>query len=564
MNFTFTLIFIFLSFLSLECKKQSIDFKYSQSRVAHRVMVVSADERASEIGVEILRRGGNAIDASVAVGFALAVVFPEAGNIGGGGFMLNRFPNDSDVVVDFRETAPVLANASIFLDSLGNVSNSISTGHRSAGVPGTVAGLILAHRRWGKLPLRDVIAPAVLLADEGFVVNELLATKFEEYKEEFRKYPSTWEVVTQSGEALKKGDIFRQPDLAATLRRIADTQGDDFYKGETARLIIDEMKRGGGLITEKDLADYKPIIRKPLVGSYKGYEIITVPPPSSGGVCLIQLLNLIEQSNLMGRNSANTTHLFVEAMKLVFADRARYLGDPDFVSIPLTDLISKSYAKDLLKRIEFNKAKLSNQVQESNPFQFEGQHTTHFAVIDEEGTISAVTYTINDLFGNKIVVRGAGFFLNNEMDDFSVKPDVANMYGLTGNHRNRVEPNKRPLSSMAPTIVLRDGLPVMILGSRGGPRIITSIFQVVINFIDFSMSPSQAIDSPRFHHQLFPDEIIFERSCFSLSQVRSLTSIGHTLRETNGSIGKVQAIFAYKDSLIGVSDYREGGSPRGY
>ena len=531
-------------------------------------MVVSAHCLASEVGVNIMKKGGNAIDAAVAAGFALSVVFPEAGNIGGGGFMLIRKQDGSSIVIDFREQAPKASHRNMYLDSHGNATDKSLEGYLSVAVPGTVAGLIKALEEYGTMDLHSVIQPSIELAENGFVVDQHLESNIRAYAEKLKMYPATFKTFFRGDTTYIEGDTLRQPELAATLRRIQKGGIDEFYHGRTAKLMIEEMQRGGGLITMEDLADYTPIVRKPLRTNYRGYEIISIPPPSSGGICLIELLNTIEGYDLtsMGYHSSRSLHVMTEAMKRVYADRAEFLGDPEFISIPTENLISKQYATNRRAEIDTLKATPGNLIRHGiDPLQ-EGNNTTHFVVIDSSGNVVSTTYTINDLFGSKVVVTGAGFFLNDEMDDFSIKSGEPNAYGLIGGTANAIEPGKRPLSSMTPTIVLKDGNPIMVLGARGGSRIITGVFQTIINVIDFGMNMCEAVDALRFHHQWMPDELIYEKYCLSKDVVENLERKGHTLKETNSKVGALETIYIdhINGWIYGVPDDREGGVADGF
>lgn len=533
-----------------------------------RAAVVCACPQAAEVGVNIMKQGGNAVDAAVAVGFALAVVYPEAGNIGGGGYMLISFSNDESVVIDFRERAPYAATRTMYLDSSGNVTNQSLLGHRSVAVPGTVAGLVKALEKYGTKSLHDIIQPAVDLAEQGFVVDQKLAARLKECREELLLFPSTVEIYTRNDSLLKEGDTLRIPDLAATLRRIQQNGHQGFYGGETARLIVEDMRQNGGLITQKDLADYEAIIREPLKTRYRGYEILSVPPSSSGGLCLFGLLQIVEGFDLsaMGFHSVRSVHVITEAMKRVYADRAEVMGDPAFTDVPIDLLTSKEYAERRRKEIDTASATPASLVRAGTVSFKEDRHTTHYVVADQLGNVVSVTYTINDLFGSKAVVKGAGFFLNDEMDDFSAKPGVPNAYGLIGGEANAIEPGKRPLSSMTPTIVLKDGKPFMALGARGGSKIITAVFQTIINVIDYGMNVQQAVDAPRFHHQWLPDELVYEQHAFSDEVVQNLQSKGHTLRRTQHSLGELQALWIDSGTgfMYGAPDKREGGVAIGY
>lgn len=535
---------------------------------SRHAMVVAAHRLAAEAGVNVLRKGGNAVDAAVAVGFALAVVYPEAGNIGGGGFMLVRLNNGTTSVIDFREKSPRSAFRTMYLDSMGNVTDRTVNGHLAAAVPGTVAGFLKALDSYGTKSREELIQPAIDLADTGFLVDARLEGLLEEYRADLAMYPSTMKVFSRQGALVREGDTLRQPDLARTLRRIREDGNDGFYGGETARLIVDEVQRGGGIITEDDLEDYEPTIRNPIRGTYRGYEVIGPPLPSSGGICLIQLLNMVESSDLrsMGFHSSRSIHLMTESMKRVFADRAEFLGDPDFVEAPVEKLISKEYARQRASEIDTAAATRSQFVTNGKHYLDESENTTHFSIVDEQGNAVAVTYTINDLFGCKVVVDGAGFFLNDEMDDFSAKPGVPNMYGLLGSTANAIEPGKRPLSSMTPVILLKNGRPMIVLGARGGSKIITALFQTIVNVIDFQMNIDQAVNLPRFSHQWYPEELSFEKYGLPIDVLDNLSRLGHKSVEVSGSLGQIEAILVDTESgwLFGGADRREGGVVIGY
>jgi gamma-glutamyltranspeptidase/glutathione hydrolase len=531
-------------------------------------MVVSSDSLATQVGVEILKKGGNAVDAAVAVGFALAVTYPQAGNIGGGGFMVIRMANGETVTIDFREKAPMKASENMFLDENGNfVPEKSQVGHLSVGVPGSVAGLLLALEKYGTMSRREVLEPAIELAEKGFIVNEGLANAFKNAFEHFKKFPSTMRYFSKNGQPYSAGDRLVQKDLAKVLKLIRDKGRDGFYKGKVADLIVEEMKRGGGLITYEDLENYQPVLRKPVVGNYRGYEIISMGPPSSGGVCLIELLNILENFDLKkyGFGSSYTIHYLVEAMKRVYADRAEYLGDPDFVQIPLDKLLSKEYAKELASEIDTFYATPSSKIIRSVSPTSEGVHTTHYSVVDRWGNVVAVTTTINSYFGSMVAVDGAGFFLNNEMDDFSAKPGAPNQFGLLGSKANSIQPGKRMLSSMTPTIVLKNGKPFLVLGSPGGSTIITSVLQVILNVVDFGMNIQEAVDSPRIHHQWYPDQIFFERRGLPRDVIENLERRGHKLVERAGYQGEVQAILIDENGVkYGAVDPRGYGLAMGY
>ncbi len=535
---------------------------------ARHAMVVSAHAAASEVGLDILRRGGNAVDAAVAVGFALAVVYPEAGNLGGGGFMLIRKSSGEAAFLDFRETAPRAASRSMYLDSAGNQTGRSVDGDLAAGVPGSVAGLLTALRDYGSMPPASVLQPAIELAEKGFIVDRRMAGNLRDYGTRLRQFPGTLAAFSRSGDWVAEGDTLRQPELARTLRRILQDGIKGFYEGETARLIVEEMQRGGGLITEADLNNYRVMVRQPLHGRYRDSEFLSAPPPSSGGICLSEALNILDGYDLrsLGFHSSRSVYLIAEAMKRAFADRAEYLGDPEFTNVPTERLISSDYAAALRSSIDSARATPSELLGHPDLRPHEGPHTTHYVVVDAGGMIVSTTTTLNDAYGNKVVVPGAGFFLNDEMDDFSVKPGVPNLYGLVGGDANAIAGGKRPLSSMAPTIVLRDGRPVLVLGARGGSRIITSILQTVINVVDYGMNVQEAVDAPRFHHQWLPDTLDCEQYGFPLDVRQHLAERAENVRESPGGFGAVEAIFFdWKDGWIeGASDSREGGTAIGY
>ncbi len=569
-GFRFLSLFLILVLISnFVLIEHSLGFFASRKPVkAFNGMVVSSDSIATAVGVEILKKGGNAVDAAVAVGFVLAVTYPQAGNIGGGGFMVIRMANGETVTIDYREKAPLKAHRDMFLDENGNfVPEKSQIGYLSVGVPGSVAGLLLALEKYGTMSRKEVLNPAIKLAEKGFIVNEGLANAFKNAFEHFKKFPSTMKYFSKNGEPYKAGDRLGQKDLAKVLKLIRDKGRDGFYKGKVADLIVAEMKRGGGLITYEDLENYQPVIRKPVVGNYRGYEIISMGPPSSGGVCLIELLNILENFDLKkyGFGSSYTIHYLVEAMRRVYADRAEYLGDPDFVQIPLEKLLSKEYAKSLANEIDTFYATPSSKIIRSVSPPLEGSNTTHYSVVDKWGNVVSVTTTINSYFGSMVVVDGAGFFLNNEMDDFSASPGVPNQFGLLGSEANSIQPGKRMLSSMTPTIVLKDKKPFLVLGSPGGSTIITSVLQVILNVIDFGMNIQEAVDAPRVHHQWYPDVVYYERRSLPLDVLENLEKRGHKLVERAGFQGEVQAILIDDNGVkYGAADPRGYGLAMGY
>jgi gamma-glutamyltranspeptidase/glutathione hydrolase len=527
-------------------------------------MVVTSHSLATEVALEVLKEGGNAIDAAVTAGFALAVTQPRSGNIGGGGFMLVSSEKKKEVVaIDYREKAPAGATKDMFLDADGNADQKLSRySHISAGVPGTVAGLALALDRYGTITLADALAPAIKLAEKGFVVTPRFSKGVKSKKDRLFKFEAgKKKFLKADGSFYEPGDIYIQADLAETLKRIAKNGTKGFYEGKTAALIVAEMQKGKGLITLKDLKNYQPKIRKPISGTYRGFDIYSMSPPSSGGAHIIQILNILEPYpiNNLGHNSAKTIHLMAEAMKRAYADRSQFLGDSDFVDVPLGGLTSKKYAASLRAEIDPNFASISKNIAPGNPLDFESDETTHFSIADKFGNAVANTYTINFSYGSGIVVAGAGFLLNNEMDDFSAKPGVSNAYGLIGGEANKIEPEKRMLSSMSPTIVMKDGKIFLVAGSPGGSRIITTTLQVIMNVIDHRLNVQAAVNAPRIHHQWLPDEIRIEQG-ISLDTVRLLEAMGHTVKEKT-SMGAIQSIMIAEDgTMFGGADPRRSTS----
>jgi len=535
--------------------------------IAKNGMVASEQELATQIGVDILKAGGNAVDAAVAVGFALAVALPNAGNIGGGGFMMvHDARSGKDIALDFREVAPKGASRNMYLDAAGKVidGKSLYT-HYAVGVPGTVAGMTHALSRWGSMPLARVMAPAIALADKGYPVSVTLAKTLEQEKKNMGRWPSTQAVFWRNGAPLQSGERLVQKDLAQSLRLISQQGAKAFYEGAIAQKIVAEMAPHANALSLQDLRDYKVAEREPVRGSYRGYQIVTMPPPSSGGAHLIQILNMMERwpMNQWGADSAQSVHYMTEAMKLAYADRSEYLGDPDFVKIPLKGLVSKSYASELAASIKPQQARPAKDIRPGRPQPYESEQTTHYSVVDKAGNAVAVTYTLNTNFGSGIVAKGTGILLNNEMDDFSAKPGVANAYGLVGGDANAVQAGKRPLSSMTPTLVLKDGKPVLVTGSPGGARIITTVLQQVVNHIDFGMNPAEAAATPRFHHQWTPDELRVEKG-FSPDTLALLRQWGHKVA-LKASMGRTQTIEIRDGLLRGASDPRNpDGKTMGY
>ena len=528
-------------------------------------VVASRSPLASEVGLQVLKSGGNAVDAAVAVGFALAVTHPSAGNLGGGGFLVMRLADGDVVANDHREVAPKRATRDMYLDEAGDVVAGLSTAsHLASGVPGTVDGLLSALARHGTLNARDVLAPAIRLARDGFPLPEDIAAQFARHRERFAPYPaSAAKFAKADGTAYAAGDLFRQPDLAATLQRIAEQGRDGFYAGRTADLLVAEMERGGGLISHEDLKEYRSVWRQPVRGTYRGHDIYSMPPPSSGGVLLVQLLNMLETHdvNRMGADNADTAHLMIEAERRAYADRAEHLGDPDFYDVPMAMLIDKAYATARLVSLDRGKASLSTEVGAGARWPEESPETTHVSVMDAAGNCVAYTTTLNLSYGSKIVVTGAGFLLNNEMDDFSAKPDAPNSFGLIGREANAIAPGKRMLSSMTPTIVLKKKEPFLVTGSPGGSTIITTVLQVVVNVIDHRMDLAAAVSRPRFHHQWLPNRVVYEPGAFSESALETLTGRGHVnLNEIRFGIGDANSAMRVGENLIGVADPRNAGA----
>ena len=502
---------------------------------AQHGMVASVDATATRVGVEILRQGGNAVDAAVAVGYALAVTHPQAGNIGGGGFMMLRTKDGKTTAIDFREMAPEQATRDMFLDDQGNPDSKKSlTSHLASGTPGTVAGFSLALEKYGTMPLNKVIHPAIKLAKEGFVVNDALADDLKTYgREVLPNHANSKASFWKDGEPLKKGDKLVQANLAKSLELIAENGPDAFYKGAIADQIAEEMHKNGGLMSKTDLANYKAVERTPISGEYRGYEVFSMPPPSSGGIHIVQILNILENFDL---------HKYG-------------FGDPDFVKVPWQALTNKAYAKSIADQIDINKAKPSSQIKPGKLAPYESNQTTHFSVVDKDGNAVAVTYTLNTTFGTGIVAGNTGILMNNEMDDFSAKPGVPNVYGLVGGDANAVGPKKRPLSSMSPTIVVKDGKTWLVTGSPGGSRIITTVLQMVVNSIDFGMNVAEATNAPRFHHQWLPDELRVEKG-FSPDTLKLLEAKGQKVA-VKEAMGSTQSIMVDPDgTLYGASDPR--------
>jgi gamma-glutamyltranspeptidase / glutathione hydrolase len=533
-------------------------------------MVVSACKIASEVGVQILKDGGNAVDASVAVGFALAVVYPYAGNIGGGGFMVLHLKNGKNTTIDFREKAPKTAHKDMYLDEDGNYIPELSQeGITSVGVPGSVAGLIYALENYGSLSLAEVIQPAIDLAQKGFLLDESDANSFKYHLKEFEKYPSSFKIFSKNGIPYKEGDLFIQSDLANTLDKIKKDGKDGFYKGEIADLFIEQVKKMNGYISHEDLLSYKPVERNPVEGTYHNCKIISMGPPSSGGVALVELLNILENFTFEKQdwNSSSYINKLVESMKYVYADRTYHLGDLDFYPVPIEKLTSKEYAKSIFEKLK-PYAVPSENITTQIPIETkESTETTHFSVYDKDGNAVSVTTTINLGFGSKIVVDGAGFLLNDEMDDFSSKPGEPNQFGLLGGKANSIEPEKRMLSAMTPTIVLKDDKPYIITGSPGGSTIITVVLQVIMNVIDFGMNIQEAVNAPRIHNQWMPDIIYLEEFAINKDVHENLEKMGYKFTDRNNTfrvLGSAQSILIDGGKIFGAADPRRDGSAIGY
>ena len=534
---------------------------------ARHAMVVAGDPLAAEAGLKILHNGGNAVDAAVAMGFAMAVTYPYAGNIGGGGFMLIRFADGRSTFIDFREAAPGKASRNMYLDAQGNPTRESIEGWRSSGVPGTVRGFELAQRKYGKAKWETLLEPAVELASKGFPVSRTFAEMLKNSRN-LAGDAQSQAIFLKNGANYDAGETFAQPELARTLQRIAKSGAKDFYEGQTAHLLAAAMAKNGGLITLDDLKKYTAVERAPLLGKYGGYGVVTAPPPSSGGVAILQMLGMLEGSGYekTGAGSAATIHYMAEVMRRSFADRAQYLGDPGFVRIPVRSLLDPVYLQKRRATIDPAHATPSQQVLPGGPFPAESTETTHYNVVDAAGNAVAVTYTLNGGFGNGITVPGAGFLLNNEMDDFSAKPGAPNMFGLTGSEANAIQPGKRPLSSMSPTILTKDGQFFMAVGGPGGSRIPTAVLQVILNVVDFGMNAQDAVDVPRFHHQWMPDQIFMEPG-FSPDTIALLRARGHQIDEStrSGSVAAVvEAIVKNGEWLEGAADGRRPGKAAGY
>ena len=554
-----------ISILFLNCGGGKVEehqtFKGGKTAYSNKGMVVSAHPEASKVGMEILKQGGNAVDAMVGVHFALAVVYPNAGNLGGGGFMIYR-KNDGEVFsLDFREKAPGNAYEEMYLDADGNVIEGESLyGQKASGVPGSVDGMLLAHEKFGSLPLATLLEPSILLAERGFHISEQQANNYNNHKDDFTNINRNPETVALiKAEPWKAGDLLVQKDLAETLKRIKKDGRKGFYEGKTAELIVAEMKAGNGIITLEDLKNYKSAWRTPITGNYRGYTVHSMAPSSSGGIALVQLLKMSEHFPLAdyGSKTAKTIHAITEMERRVYADRAEHLGDSDFWDVPVKQLLDDDYIASRVAQINGSKATDSEEVRPMALDNIiEKEETTHYSIVDKNGNAVSLTTTINDGYGSKVFVEGAGFLLNNEMDDFSMKPGVPNMYGLLGGAANAIQPNKRMLSAMTPTIIDKNGKLFMVVGTPGGSTIITSVYQCIVNVIDHDMTMSEAVAAKRFHHQWKPDWISTEKGALDPAVIKELEAMGHVVKE-RGNIGRVDAILVRPDgSFEGAADSR--------
>ena len=534
---------------------------------AKHAMVVTRETHATDVGVSVLQSGGNAVDAAVAVAFALAVTHPSAGNLGGGGFMLVRLADGTTNFIDFRERAPLSAFRNMYLDqATGQATKDSQLGYRASGVPGTVRGMELAHAKYGRKAWKELVQPAVALAADGFPVSWGLSQTLrgKVTSEKLAQFPESKRIFLKDGAFYEFGETLKQPELAKTLERIRDLGAKDFYEGETARLLAADMAAHGGEIRLADLQQYKAIERKPMEGSYKGYGVITAPPPSSGGIGILQMMGMLALTDYSkgGAGSASSLHYEAEAMRRYFADRSEFLGDADFVKVPVKGLLNADYIRKRAETIQAGKATPSTEILRGDATAYESLETTHYSIVDEAGNAVAVTYTLNSGYGSGVTATGLGFLLNNEMDDFAAEPGKANLYGLIQGENNAIAPRKTPLSAMTPTIVTKDGKLYMVVGSPGGPTIINAVMEVILNVIDFGMNMQQAVDQPRIHHQWMPDSISAE-STLSPDTIALLQQFGHTVKTTN-SIAEVAAIRVFGEWLEGAPDGRTEATAKGY
>jgi len=530
---------------------------------ARKAMVVSQEPHATDVGVEVMRKGGNAVDAAIAVAFALAVTLPSAGNLGGGGFLLARMADGRTTFVDFREAAPLAATRDMYLDAAGNPTRDSVAGWRAAGVPGTVRGLEFAHKKLGSKPWRSLVEPAIRLA-RGFELSYAAARSLRSAEALMSAFPESKRIFLKNGSFHEPGDVLAQPELAATLARVARGGAREFYEGETARILAEECRRNGGLITAEDLRTYQAVERTPVTGSYKGLGVISAPPPSSGGIGLLQMMGVLEPTGYekAGAGSAAAIHYVAEAMRRYYADRSEHLGDPGFFRVPVRALLAPRYIEHLRSTIDPRRASTSRVVGPGRLSPYESSETTHLSVVDPAGNAVALTYTINGGYGSGVTVPRLGFLLNNEMDDFAAKPGAPNMFGLVQGEGNAIQPGKRPLSSMTPTILTRDGRLYMVIGAPGGSRIINGVLQAILNVVDHKMNMQEAIDFPRFHHQWQPDKLSLEKG-FSPDTISLLKAMGHDV-DSIGSVAVVESILVDGGWLQGASDGRGNGKAAGF